>query len=150
MHLVDEIKDIVGKELLLLYIRCFCKEYFTPKETYVKVFGLKDLDHESIFNVLWPYLVETLNIQDKLFTYSSDGAHAFSSLGDGVAGMLKRINQWIIIIHCAAHRLQLISSSLEEEWKEVREIILCLYKLDDFLRLYYNNLEFLEKLASLQ
>jgi hypothetical protein len=96
-----------------------CVKYTCP-ETYQPcniMFAMVELEGWAAAD-LYHKVMEVLrgwgvNLEGGLVAFSSDGASAFSSAGEGVAGyLLREVNAALIHVHCVAHRVNLAMKDL--------------------------------------
>ena len=111
--LTDEGTDISTTSSLILYTYYVFNGF--RKLRFLANVELSHCDASSLYaailNVLKDYGVSS----SKCLGFGSDGASVMTGKENGVAALLKRVNPYLISIHCVAHRLALASSQAASE-----------------------------------
>jgi hypothetical protein len=104
--LIDESKDNAGHEELAT---CF-RYVFDHKihERFISLSRTPNADAENLVNKNILPLLTSLKITAALVAGGADGASVMSGCHEGVFEKLKEFYEWIIYVHCAAHRLNLV------------------------------------------
>ena len=103
--LIDESTDISQSENMIVYI-----VYMKGGEALVKYVGLiavPNTDAESIFEAVVEFVTENGVEIGKVAGFCSDGASVMTGWKNAVAARLKKVNPYMLPIHCIAHRLAL-------------------------------------------
>jgi hypothetical protein len=135
--MIDESTDIDKDKVLMVYLRYLEPSTHLPVETFYKLIQLNELNGQAIFDSLFPHLLQN-GLINKIFSINTDGARVMTSLERGVAGLLLQKIPNLIVSHCAAHRLNLVTSTVMEDFKDLDEVITFLYDIDQFFRRTYN------------
>ena len=114
---IDESTDCSGNSILLLYIRFYCSFDKKTKDIFVTLFQLKSLTAEAIYQKIKPWLVD-YKIYNKILFYCSDAAANVSSLGNGVAGLIKRDLPKLLSHKCLCH---LQNTALKHTYKQFQQ-----------------------------
>ena len=134
--MIDESTDLSSEKLLMVYIRYLDTEHWKPKESYLKLLELHELKGENIFQVLECYLKE-IKLIDKVVSINTDGARVMTSLQRGVVGLFSKNYPYLIAGHFAAHKLNLVTSTIVSEFNEIEEVIHFIYNIDSYFRNSY-------------
>jgi len=121
--LIDESMDISKHENLIIYARYYDDIKCIFKTSYLKLLRIKDQSGAQIFLMLKNFLLSKgLNVKS-CFGFGSDGASNMTGYRKGVFAFLKKENPYIILQHCANHRLALAHSDTGKEVKYLKEYI---------------------------
>ena len=105
--IIDECKDNAGHEELALCFR-YVNQDCCIEERFYEILRLNDTDAESVFQIGVLYTLQNIGLTGNLIALGADGASVMSECNEGVCSKLKRRYPWVIYIHCAAIRLNLI------------------------------------------
>ena len=120
--LIDECKDNAGHEELAICFR-FVNDSEEIEERFYELARLKETDAATIVNTGILPAFERMNTSASLLAVGADGASVMSGCYEGVAARLARQYPWLIYIHCAAHRLNLIVATYLSKVKAAKEVI---------------------------
>ena len=120
--LIDECKDNAGHEELSTCFR-FVNDEGRIEERYYDLVRLKETDAETIVNEGVLPTSKKLSLSATLLALGADGASVMSGCYEGVAAKLKRYYPWLIYVHCAAHRLNLIVAAYFRTVNEACSVI---------------------------
>ena len=119
--LIDESKDNAGHEEMAT-----CFRYVLENKIYERFFKLSRVplgDAEHIVNDHLLPILQNPNLHSVLVGGGADGASVMSGCHEGVFQKLKRVYSWMIYIHCAAHRLNLVVTCYLSSNREAKSII---------------------------
>ena len=105
--LIDECKDNAGHEELSTCFR-FVNDEGEVQERFYELTRLKETDANTIVKEGVLPTSEQFASLSTLLALGADGASVMSGCYEGVAAKLKRSYPWLLYVHCAAHRLNLI------------------------------------------
>ena len=112
--MIDESTDVSITKQLVLYGR-YISELGEPCSTFLCIVDLVNGTAECIEEAIRAYLVEKELPTNKMMGFGSDGAAVMTGRVTGVATRLHHSNQYLVSIHCAAHRLALACSQTGED-----------------------------------
>ena len=112
--MIDESTDVSITKQLVLYGR-YISELGEPCSTFLRIVDLMNGTAECIEEAIRAYLVEKELPTNKMMGFGSDGAAVITGRVTGVATRLHHSNQYLVSIHCAAHRLALACSQAGED-----------------------------------
>ena len=139
--LIDESKDNAGHEELAT-----CFRYLDAHIIHERFFSLSRVpkpDAEHLVEDHVMPLLRSSNITAVLVGGGADGASVMSGRHDGVFEKLKVYYPWIIYVHCAAHRLNLVVTCYLSTSNQAKTV-LSVYKALHHIFNVSNNLEILE------
>ena len=116
--LIDESSDVSGKEILLLYIRFYCKSQNKVVESFATLFELEKMTAEAIYNKLKKWLVEN-KLFNKVTFYCSDAASNVSSEKNGIPGLMKKDLPLLKSHKCLCH---LQNTALRHTYKKFKRL----------------------------
>ena len=105
--LIDECKDNAGHEELSTCFR-YVNDDEEVQERFYKLTRMKETDAQTITREGVLPISNEFDSSAILLSLGADGASVMSGCNEGVAAKLERTCPWLIYIHCAAHRLNLI------------------------------------------
>ena len=110
--LIDESKDLAKREELAFSVRYFINDNIT--ERFVQHSILTEFDAKSITTATRKQidLVQQNSNFTPVISLGADGANVMSGEIAGVAKLLKSHFEWLLYIHCTAHRLNLAVNTL--------------------------------------
>ena len=120
--LIDESKDNAGHEELSTCFR-FVNDEGRIEERFYDLARLKETDAQTIVNEGVLPTIEKLSSSATLLALGADGASVMSGCYEGVAAKLRRYYPWLLYIHCAAHRLNLIIAAYFRTVNEACNVI---------------------------
>ncbi|XP_028408662.1 zinc finger MYM-type protein 1-like [Dendronephthya gigantea] len=120
--LIDECKDNAGHEELSTCFR-FVNDEGQIEERFYDLARLKETDAQTIVNEGVLATIEKLSSSTTLLALGADGASVMSGCYEGVAAKLRRYYPWLLYIHCAAHRLNLIVAAYFRTVNEACNVI---------------------------
>ena len=123
--LIDECKDNTGHEELSTCFR-FLNDEGRVEERFYDLTRLKETDAQTIVNERVLPTIEKLASSASLLVLGADGASVMSGCYEGVAAKLRRSDDsypWLLYIHCAAHRLNLIVAAYFRTVNEASNVI---------------------------
>jgi hypothetical protein len=106
--LTDEATDISTTSSLIVYTHYINNGI--RKLRFLADIELSHCDARSLFTVILNVLEDYGVSSNKCLGFGSDGASVMTGRENGVAALLKRVNPYLLSIHCVAHRLSLASS----------------------------------------
>ena len=105
--LIDECKDNVGHEELSTCFR-YVNDDEEVQERFYQLTRMKETDAQTITREGVLPISKEFDFSAFLLSLGADGASVMSGCNEGVAAKLEKSYPWLIYIHCAAHRLNLI------------------------------------------
>ena len=108
--MIDESTDISVLKQLVLHGR-YVSEAGQPCSTLLRIVDLVDGTAERIEEAIKAYLAEKGLSFSKLMGFGSDGASVMTGRVSGVATRLHNSNQYLVAVHCVAHRLLALACS---------------------------------------
>jgi hypothetical protein len=120
--LIDECKDNAGHEELSTCFR-YVNDKGRIEERFYDLVRLKETDAETIVNDGVFPTSEKLSLSATLLALGADGASVMSGCYHGVAAKLRRHYPWLLYVHCAAHRLNLIVAAYFRTVNEACSVI---------------------------
>ena len=120
--LIDECKDNASHEELSTCFR-FLNDEGRIEERFYDLTRLKETDAQTIVNEGVLPTIEKLASSASLLVLGADGASVMSGCYEGVAAKLRRSYPWLLYIHCAAHRLNLIVAAYFRTVNEASNVI---------------------------
>ena len=140
--MIDESKDNAGHEELALCVQ-YVKDY-TTQERFLTLRRVDKADaHTIVEKHILPHLKE-MGFLAELLGGGADGASVMSGAYEGVFEILKGEFPWLLYIHCAAHRNNLVVTSYLSTLKEAVDVIK-IYKALHTVFNVANNREIYEK-----
>ena len=118
--LIDECKDNVGHEELSTCFR-FVNEG-QIEERFYDLTRLKETNAQTIVKGVLP-TTEKLCSSATLLALGADGPSVMSGCYKGVGAKLRRRYPWLLYIHCAAHRLNLVVAAYFRTVSEANNVI---------------------------
>ena len=103
---------------------------------------LKDTDADAILEDGINPILDKMNNSATLIALGADGASVMSGCFQGVATQIKTNHPWVIYIHCAAHRLNLIVASYLSTVSEARSVSDCYKNLHKIFNVAKNREKF--------
>ena len=120
--LIDECKDNAGHEELSTCFRSLNDEG-RIEERFYDLTRLKETDAQTIVNEGVLPTIAKLASSASLLVLGADGASVMSGCYEGVSAKLRRSHLWLLYIHCAAHRLNLIVAAYFRTVNETSNVI---------------------------
>ena len=146
--LIDECKDSSGHEELGVCFRYVNSMKGTVEERFDGITRLAETDAQNILDCgLQPILDELQGTSAVCLALAADGASVMKGSIEGVAAKLRRKFPWLIFIHCAAHRINLVLSKYLAMDKDSKTV-LNVYKALHNIFLVAKNREIFEKCQS--
>ena len=140
--MIDESKDNAGHEELSLCVQ-YVKDY-TTQERFLTLHRIDKADaHTIVDNHILPHLKE-MGFHAELLGGGADGASVMSGAYEGVFQILKTLHPWLVYVHCAAHRNNLVVTSYLATLKEA-VLVIKVYKGLHAVFNVANNREIFEK-----
>ena len=99
---------------------------------FLKNIEITDGRAETIMDAMRQWVVENKIGFEKCLGFGSDGASVMVGHKTGVATRMKAVNPFTVSIHCAAHRLALVSSQAAKEIAYMTKLIETLHALYNF------------------
>ena len=103
----------------------------------IKVFECDDqIAHPQ--RCLWNHLIqplENLVLIDKVISLCIDGASAMASKKNGVGGLFRQYNPYLIATHCLNHQLNLCTKDLEGLNGKLQQVFSILFERHSFSKL---------------
>ena len=121
--LIDESMDITRTEQLLIYARYFDSLKNEFKTSFLKVLPLQSQTGAHIYLAIKNFLKEKNIDTRKCIALGSDGAYNLTGYKKGVYSYLLKENPFLVLRHCANHRLALANSDATKEVNYIREYI---------------------------
>ena len=118
--MIDESTDISVLKQLVLHGR-YVSEAGQPCSTFLRIVDLVDGTAERIEEAIKAYLAEKGLPFSKLMGFGSDGASVMTGRVSGVATRLHKSNQYLVAVHCVAHRLALACSQAGQNVQYVQK-----------------------------
>ena len=134
---IDECKDNAGHEEQSSCIR-FLNDERRIEELFYDLVRVKETDAETIVNEHVLPTSEKFSLSAILLALGADGASAMSGCYNGVAAKLKRNYPWLLYVHCAAYRLNLIVLAYFRTVKEVCSVTTVYKALHNILNVASN------------
>ena len=106
--LIDESTDISTTENLIIYIKLL--NYFNPETHLLGNVHIPNGQAATVTQIVKDILASRHVDEKKVVGFGSDGASLMIGKNNGVAARLKRVNPFLISIHCMAHKLALCTS----------------------------------------
>jgi len=121
--LIDETMDISKKEQLIIYGKYFDSGKQQFRTSFLKVTPLQNQNGAQIFLTVKEYLSKNgLDIK-KCMSFGCDGASNLTGYRKGVFSHLLKSNPFLILRHCANHRLALASADTKNDVKYINEYV---------------------------
>jgi hypothetical protein len=140
--MIDESKDNAGHEELSLCVQ-YVKNY-TTQERFLSLRRVDKADaHTLVDNHIMPH-IEEMGLVAELLGGGADGASVMSGGYEGVFALMKTHFPWLVYIHCAAHRNNLVVTSYLFALPEAVKVI-TVYKSLHTVFNVANNREIFEK-----
>ncbi len=128
------IKIQVSILLLCLTYKCYLNFLGEPTETFISLLKIKSKDAQTIFDAIVKELKSKNIDMTKIRFTGFDGASVFSGEFNGVSAKFRQVYcNSILFIHCRAHILQLCLLSACEDISEIKECLLTLKSLFNFI-----------------
>ena len=105
--LIDDCKDKAGHEELSTCFR-YVNDDEEVQERFYQLTRMKETDAQTITREGVLPISKEFDSTAVLLSLGADGASVMSGCNEGVAAQLEKTYPWLIYIHCAAHRLNLI------------------------------------------
>ena len=138
---LDETTDIASIKQLSMYVTYFLDGKVTTE--FLKLFEIKNGEAKTLYGTVSKYLQDN-NIYGKLSSLCTDGAKAFCSKKEGLAGLLTRDIPKLVSLHCFAHRINLITGDLMEEFSDLKLVNSAVYSLCKFFKKSTKKLQILQ------
>ena len=106
--LIDESTDISTTENLIIYIKLL--NNFNPETHLLGNVHIPNGQAATVTQMVKDILASRHVDEKKVVGFGSDGASVMTGKNNGVAARLKRVNPFLISIHCMAHKLALCTS----------------------------------------
>ena len=121
--LIDETMDISKKEQLIIYAKYFDYTKNKFQTSFLKVTPLENQNGAQIFLKVKDYLFKNgLDIR-KCMAFGCDGAANLTGYRNGVYSHLIKSNPFLILRHCANHRLALAHTDTKSDVKYINEYV---------------------------
>ena len=130
--LIDECKDNAGHEELSTCFR-FVNDEGEVQERFYELTRLKQTDANTIVKEGALPASEQFASSSTLLALGADGASVMSGCYEGVAAKLKRSYRWLLYVHCAAHRLNLIVAEYFRTVKAASNVMKIYKSLHDII-----------------
>ena len=123
---LDESTDIGDKKLLCIFVSFISKGKM--RNEFLKILELTKSDAKSIFESVKGYFSGN-NLYTKISSLCTDGAPVMCSTLNGLAGLLKRDLPGLVSVHCFAHKINLVSKDILEQFTELKLLNSTIYSL---------------------
>ena len=143
--IVDESTDISITKKLVLYARVVKDGRVTT--LFLKNIEIPDGKAETIMEAINLWVTDNQIGFQKCVGFGSDGANVMVGRKTGVATRMKAKNPFVVSVHCAAHRLALVSSQAAREVSYMTKFMETLHALYNF---FHNSAVRSSKLHSIQ
>ena len=106
--LIDESTDISTTENLIIYIKLL--NNFNPETHLLGNVHIPNGQATTVTQIVKDILASRHVDEKKVVGFGSDGASVMTDENNSMAARLKRVNPFLISIHCMAHKLALCTS----------------------------------------
>lgn len=106
--LIDESTDISTIENLIIYIKLL--NNFNPETHLLGNVHIPNGQAATVTQIVKDIMASRHLDEKKVVGFGSDGASVMTGKNNGMAARLKRVNPFLISIHCMAHKLALCTS----------------------------------------
>jgi len=121
--LLDESMDITKEEQFLCYIRYFDHLKSEIRTSFVKIIPLKNQNGAQIFLEVKKYLTNKGLELEKCIGFRCDGASNMTGYRKGVYSFLLKPNPFLVLRHCANHRLALAHTDTVNKVKYINQYV---------------------------
>ena len=139
--MIDESTDLGMEKHLIVFINYLDKGIL--QTSYLTLIKLTAADANVVFSSLVGYLRACDIDIRKVYGFSSDGAAVMVGKQNGVAQRLKNENEYMLSMHCVAHKLALSSLDAAKSIKEVSYFEGMLHSIHSFFNRSSKRLEHL-------
>ena len=128
--ITDESTDIAVTKKLVLYARIV--KDCTVSTLFLKNIQILDGRAETIMDAMKQWIDANKIGFEKCLGFGSDGESVMVGRKTGLATRMKAVNPFMVSIHCAAHRLALVSSQAAKEIAYMTKLMETLHALYNF------------------